>query len=65
MMLEEVMLDISPSVVVIAAFGLLVILGLFKWKLLSPDNVLPGVRELEGVPFLGAMPLYLKLKENA
>jgi hypothetical protein len=35
-------------------------LGLFKWKLTSPDNVLPGVRELEGVPFLGALPLYLK-----
>ena len=60
MMLEEIMLGINPSVAVTAAFGLLLILGLFKWKLLSHDNVLPRVRELKGIPLLGAMPLYLK-----
>jgi hypothetical protein len=59
--LHEFVVDMSPSVVVTAAVGLLMFLGFLTFKSVSPDNVLPGVPELKGVPILGAMPIYLKL----
>ena len=40
-----------------AAVGLLVLLGFLTFQSGSHDNLLP---ELKGVPFLGAMPIYLK-----
>lgn len=54
------MLDMSPSIVVTTAFGLLMLLGILTFRSVSSDNVLPGVPQLKGVPILGAMPMYLK-----
>lgn len=58
--LNEFAADMSPSVVVTAAVGLLMLLGFLTFKSVSSDNVLPRVPELKGVPILGAMPIYLK-----
>lgn len=52
--------NMSPSVVVTAAVGLLMLLGLLTFKSVSLDDILPGVPEYKGVPVLGAMPLLLK-----
>ena len=54
------MLDMSPSIAVTAAFGLLMLLGILTFRSVSSDIVLPGVPQLKGVPLLGAMPMYLK-----
>ncbi len=58
--LHESGADLSLSVIVTAAVGLLMFIGLLTFKSVSSDNVLPGVPKLEGVPILGAMPLYFK-----
>jgi hypothetical protein len=58
--LNEFAADMSPSVVVTAAVGLLMFLGFLTFKSVSSDNVLPRVPELKGVPILGVMPIYLK-----
>jgi len=58
--LHEFGADMSPSVAVTAAVGLLMLLGFLTFKSVSSDDVLPGVPELKGVPILGAMPIYLK-----
>ena len=58
--LHEFMADMSPSIVVTAAVGLLMLLGFLTFKSVSFDSVLPGVPELKGVPILGPMPIYLK-----
>ncbi|KAH0562823.1 hypothetical protein GP486_002548 [Trichoglossum hirsutum] len=58
--LNELVVDISPSVVVTATVGLLVFMGFLTFKSVSSDNVLSGVPELKGVPVLGAVPMYLK-----
>ena len=58
--LHEFMVDMSPSIVLTAAAGLLMLLGLLTFKSVSSDTVLPGVPQLKGVPILGAMPIYLK-----
>lgn len=50
----------SPSLVVTAIVGLLMLSGLLVFKSVSAENILPGVPELKGVPILGAMPIYLK-----
>ncbi len=52
--------DLSLSVIVTAAIGLLMFMGLLTFKSVSFDNVLPGVPKLEGVPILGAMLLYFR-----
>ena len=52
--------DLSLSVAVTAAAGLLMLLGFLTFKSVSSDNVLLGVPKLKGVPILGAMPLYFK-----
>ena len=53
-------MDLSPSIVVTAAVGLLMLLGFLTFKSVSSDNILPGVPELQGVPILRVMPTYLK-----
>lgn len=58
--LQESMGTISPSIVVTAAVGLLMILGFVTFRSILSEKVLPGVPELKGVPILGAMPIYLK-----
>lgn len=58
--LQESMGTIGPSIVVTAAVGLLMILGLVTFRSVLSEKILPGVPELKGVPFLGAMPIYLK-----
>ncbi len=58
--LHGFVVDISPSIVVTATVGLLMLLGFLTFKSVSFENVLPGVPELKGVPVLGAMPIYLK-----
>jgi len=58
--LHEFVADMSPSIIVTAAAGLLMFLGFLMFKSVSSDNVLPMVPKLKGVPILGAMPLYLK-----
>src|SRR3954447_10483605 len=58
--LNELVVDTSPSVVVIAIVGFLVFMGFLMFKSVSSDNVLAGVPELKGVPVLGAVPMYLK-----
>ncbi|KAN0075036.1 Cytochrome P450 [Elaphomyces granulatus] len=58
--LHKFVVDMALSVVVTTAAGLLMLLGFLTSKLVSSDNVLPGVPKLEGVPILGAMPIYLK-----
>ena len=52
--------NMSPSVVVTAAVGLLMLLGFLTFKSVSLDGILPGVPEYKGVPVLGAMPILLK-----
>ena len=52
--------NMSPSVVVTAAIGLLMLLGFFTFKSLSIDDYLPEVPEYKGVPVLGALPVLLK-----
>ena len=52
--------NVSPSVVVTAAVGLLMLLGFLTFKSVSFDDILPGVPEYKGVPVLGAMPILLK-----
>lgn len=56
--LHELVGDMNPSVAVTAAVGLLMLLGFLTFKSISSDHVLPGVPQLKGVPFLGAMPTY-------
>lgn len=58
--LREFVADMSPSVVVATAVGLLMLVRFLIYKAVSSHNVLPGVPELKGVPILGAMPIYLK-----
>lgn len=53
-------MDISPSIIVTASFGLLMLLGILTFRSVSSDSILPGVPQLKGVPILGAMPIYLK-----
>lgn len=52
--------DVSSSIIVSATVGLLMVFGLITFKSLSSRDVLPGVPEYKGVPFLGAMPTYLR-----
>ena len=52
--------NMSPSIVVTAAVGLLMLLGFFTFKSVSFDDILPRVPEYKGVPVLGAMPILLK-----
>lgn len=58
--LHGMMLDMSPSIAVTAAVGLLMLLGILTFRSVSSDDVIPGVPQLKGVPILGAMPMYLK-----
>lgn len=58
--LQESMGAIRPSIVVTAAVGLFMILGLVTFRSVLSEKILPGVPELKVVPFLGAMPIYLK-----
>ncbi|KAK0510325.1 hypothetical protein JMJ35_007719 [Cladonia borealis] len=58
--LDGIMLDMSPSIVVTAAVGLLMLLGLLTFRSASSDNNLPGVPQFKGLPILGAMPMYFK-----
>ncbi|EEA27853.1 hypothetical protein TMatcc_003846 [Talaromyces marneffei ATCC 18224] len=58
--LRESMMNISPSIAVTAAVGLLMVLGLVTFRSVLSEKILPGVPELKGVPILGAMPIYLK-----
>lgn len=53
-------LEMSPSIVVSAVVGLLMILGFVTFKSVSSSNVLPGVPEFKGMPIFGAMPTYLR-----
>ena len=52
--------DLSPSIVVTAAVGLLMLLGFITFKSVSSDKILSGVPELQGVPILGVLPVYLR-----
>ena len=52
--------NMSPSTIVTAAVGLLMLLGFLTFKSIHSDDILPGVPELRGVPILGALPVYLK-----
>ena len=52
--------NMSPSIVVTAAVGLLMLLGFLTFKSVSFGGILPGVPEYKGVPALGAMPILLK-----
>ena len=52
--------NMTPSVFVTAAVGLLMLLGFLTFKSVSFDDILPGVPEYKGVPVLGAMPILLK-----
>ena len=54
------MLDMSPSIVVTAAVGLLMLLGILTFRSASSDKILPGVPQFKGLPILGAMPMYFK-----
>ncbi|KAI9773767.1 MAG: hypothetical protein M1839_002000 [Geoglossum umbratile] len=58
--LHEFAADMSPSLVVTAAVGLLMLLGFLTFKSVSSDSVLPMVPQLKGVPILGAIPMYFK-----
>ena len=58
--LHEFMADVSPSIVVTATVGLLMLLGFLTFRAVSSDNVLPGDPEIKGDPILGAIPIYLK-----
>ena len=58
--LLEFMADTSPSVVVTAAAGLLMLLGFLRLKSVSSGGVLPKVPKLKGLPILGAIPIYFK-----
>ena len=59
--LHKVETDITPSILLTAAAGLLMLLGFLKFKSISSDNVLPGVPEFKGAPIFGVLPIYLKL----
>ena len=52
--------NMSPSTIVTAAVGLLMLVGFLTFKSVSSEVVLPGVPELKGMPILGALPMYLK-----
>ena len=52
--------NMSPSVVVTAVVGLLMLLSFLTFKSKSFDDVLPGVPEYKGIPVLGALPVLLK-----
>ena len=52
--------NMSPSVVVTAIVGLLMLLGFLTFKSVSFDDILPGVPEYKGIPVLGALPVLLK-----
>lgn len=58
--LHKVGANITPSIVLTAAAGLLMFLGFFKFKSVSSDNVLPGVPQFRGAPIFGVVPMYLK-----
>ena len=51
----------GPSLMTTAAVGLIMLLGILTFKMIAFETVLPGIPELKGVPFLGAVPLYFKL----
>lgn len=51
---------ISPSTVLPAMVGLLMLLGFLTFRSVTFKDVLPGVPELKGIPILGAAPIYLK-----
>lgn len=53
--------DPGPSVMTTAAVGLIMLLGILTCKTIVFETILPGIPELKGVPFLGAVPLYLKM----
>ncbi|EMC97044.1 hypothetical protein BAUCODRAFT_106297 [Baudoinia panamericana UAMH 10762] len=52
--------DPSPSLLVTAVLGALIVLGFLSFKSRGSEKVLPGVPELKGIPILGAAPIYLK-----
>lgn len=52
--------DMTPSIIVTAAVGLLILLGFLTFRSVSSDNVLAGVPKIKGVPVLGALPMLLK-----
>ena len=52
--------NVSPSVIVTAAVGLLMLLGFLTFKSVSFNDILPGVPEYKGLPVLGATPVLLK-----
>ena len=58
--LHGIMSDLSPSIAVTAAVGLLMLLSILTFKSVSSGSVLSGVPQLKGVPILGAMPMYFK-----
>ena len=53
-------LNMGPPIAVTAVVGLLMLLGFLTFKSVSSDDILPGVPELEGIPILGALPVYLQ-----
>ena len=53
--------DLGPSVMTTAAVGLIMLLGILTFKKAVSETFLPGIPELKGFPFLGAVPLYFKL----
>ena len=52
--------SMAPSIAVTAVVGLLMLLGFLTFKSVSSEDILPGIPELQGVPILGALPVYLK-----
>ena len=52
--------NMRPSVLVTAAVGLLMLLSFITFKSKSLDDILSGVPEYKGIPFLGATPILLK-----
>lgn len=51
--------ELGPSIIASAVVGLLMLLGLITFKSVSSRDVLPGVPEYKGFPYLGAIPTYL------
>ena len=59
--LHDVGLSMVPSITVTAVVGLLMLFGFLTFKSGSyEEDILPGIPELQGVPILGALPVYLK-----
>lgn len=56
--MHKLVVDMTPSIAVTAAVGLLMLLEFLTFKSVPSDHVLSGVPKLKGVPFLGAMPIY-------